>query len=230
MKHSAPLREILNRMQSYVGDSTKRPHHNGINQTVSSLVQAVEQLEKLAASRSPMETEAMHATRVHQAARRLEETAQAADARIQGSVRAGVIDLSAAIEAKAGLREDAYASEIRATLRALPEKQRLEEVNRALAKGEASIIAAIAKAPQTVTGLPGDHRDRVVEEHQKKVAPAEYQARNDLLDMLSTSLVAVSTAKKAAQSATDPAYIEEIQKADEKAKAAQHGFDAALTF
>jgi hypothetical protein len=228
MQHATALKEIISRMQSAAGDDHLRIHHKAITARAASIAEAVSSLESMAKNRNPMETEAAHARRVADAARKLNEKVASVEALISNTVQSAVYNLDEAINSRANLREDSYAAEIRASVRGLPEKDRFAAVQAAVKAGDARTVAALTNAPSVATGLNPEYQERQREEFRKRHAPAEYQAMTDLTDLFSTSAVALKVAKDAAAAATDPKYIAEIAEQEAAANRAQAAFDGAL--
>lgn len=228
MQHSMPLQHMVETLRQRVGDTPDRWHHRGIVATLGNLADTVKSLEDLARSRSPLETEGAHAHRIHQAAQKLEAAALEAQKRIGASVSAGYAELSTAIDSKAGLVENQDASEIRATIRAMPDKRRMEVLREAVQNNDPPVVAAIGLAHPLLTGLNDDFRQKMVEAFRETHAPEEYKARKELDELFNTSLTFLDTVRGAAKAATDPDYIAGILKADEHARNAQAAFNSSV--
>ena len=222
------LAEMVSHLRTQMPDDALHAHHRAIVARLSQLADAVAGLDRIAASADPAQTKAAHALRVRTAAKSVEAKAASIGEMIAGSVRSATIDLDAAIDSTAGLKADSFAPEIRAAVRAMPQKERDSTLLRAVESGEASVVSALTDAPAVVTGFSGDLSGRMRDAYRKKHAPTQYEALTRLHDLFSSSSVVISHARKAASQVTDERYLSQILRDQEAAKEASEAFNSSL--
>ena len=230
MKHYAKsLSDVVARLRESTPDTPVHAHTRAITNRLGQLADAVGMLEKVAKARDPVETEARHAQRVADYAKRLEIKANEFNEMISNSARAGTAELDEAINRRANLVENQYAQEIRSAARSMPRKERDQALRDAVSRGDAGVVAALTSAPALVAGYDPDLQSRMREAYREKHAGQEYQAMNHLHDVFSTASVVIGTAKRAAAEAADPRFISEIQAAQKAAREAGEAFSDALS-
>ena len=226
MKYSLPLRKLLERLDT-IPDGSLHAGHRHVQAHITALTQAVESLEKVAQHPDPTETEARHAQRVAEAAKKLLKRADKIAEHLTVDIQEATQTLSDALTEKAGLRENAYASEIRAAMRGMGKRERAQVLQQAVEDGDGATVAALTSAPTVVTGLDATYAERMADAFTRKHAPEVVNARDSLMENYSTALQAVSLAKSASDAAVDAEFIREIQQAQDQARDAQEAFDNA---
>lgn len=138
-------------------------------------------LDKIKAKRSPLDNPAQHFKKVRD---KIEEVQKRIDNGRRRALNVILDELKTvipAIEAKANLKPNSYATEIRAALKAMKtQSERNREIDKAIANNDAAFLAAIIDAPEVVTGIPTNRRDVVKEQYFAKVAPTEVALRDEL--------------------------------------------------
>lgn len=228
MKKSTALRKMLEKMQQ-VPDSDLYSGHRQINASVIRLVSALEGLEGIALHRDPTETEAKHAQRVAEAARKLEARIEEIRTQLDAGLRDSASRLDDVISEQAGLAENEFAREIREAVRNMPEKKRLETLSQAVRDGEAATVAALVNAPPVTTGLAPEHTSKLVDHYRHVHAPEASAAFDELWDAYDHALTVVSNVKEAATSAYDPSFINAVQAQQAAAEKAAQSFNESLT-
>src|SRR5262249_14195650 len=137
-------------------------------------------------------------------------------------------DIEASIKNKTQLVPDAYAAELRAVYRGMSSTERTALVARFIDEKRGPELAAIIKAPGSLTGMPDDQRGNYEAAYIAKHAPEELIDQAALNDALETVNVAARTAREVASAYNDPAKLAEIARAEAAAEAAAKKFDAAV--
>ena len=228
MKHSAPTAKMIEHL--YVRYA--RGHTPEAQQYLSSMMHApslLTKLEQLASTRNPMETDASHARRIHQAAQKAAAEGQRVAQRLAEQANASREQLLREINAAANLTPPKDAAEIRSVIRALPPSERLKAMNDAAARGHADIIAALMEGNSVTTGVDDENRSRFIEMHKQRSAPELYQRLEALEESIGITPKVLDIVQQATNEATNESYIAEITAMEEKAQAAQQDFDAQLT-
>ena len=222
--HGRTLAAMVERMM--------KPQHapKAVNAKLAAAAGAVLQLEKLAANRNPMETDAAHAKRVASAAGQLKAKIARLEGELAEETQRQRERLNREIQEKARLAPSQHAAEIRAALRAADEKTRLKVARDALAEPEsgAEILAAIAEGNSVTTGLSDATRRQFVELFQKTQAPELFEELSAMDEILEHAPQIVGIAKQASAEAVNPAYIEEISAAEKAAQEAQDAFSQSV--
>lgn len=201
-----------------------------INAKLAAAAEAVLTLEKLAANRNPIETDAAHAKRVADAAGRLKAKVSRLESEITEETQRQRERLAREIKTQARLTPSQHAAEIRASLRAMPEKERLSVMREAL-RGSltgAEILAAVADGNFITTGLPDEVRTRFIQDFQKTQAPELFAEMSALEELLEHAPQVVGLANEAASEAVDDSYIQRINEAEKSAQAAADAFSASV--
>lgn len=76
---------------------------------------------------------------------------------------------------------------------------------------ESGFIAALTKAPESLSGLDSEIRDRTLTKYYKQNAPQLTKQIEELDGALSTSLIALKNARTAVKTGIDPKRMQEIQ-------------------
>jgi hypothetical protein len=194
---------------------------------VGQLGTALDGLERLARARNPVETEAAHLKRVAEAATKLGGRVSALENRLAELNQEGAIQLSEAMERKAGLVPDEFAGEIRAAVRGMSGKERTAVLQQAVDNGEAALVAALTSGHSVLTGFNPEYRDRMRQAFIEKHAPNEYNALNTLHDTYSGSVKALGVARRAVTQSFSPEKIAQISEQQKAASEAQSGFESA---
>lgn len=193
---------------------------------VANLTNAAEALHTLRMTRDPTITDGAHQKRVSLAAARLGRETTAAINRIIKISADGHADLAARIREKTKLHPDIYAAEVRATFRTLSNTERMKLLGELVDGNRGPELAALVKAPATITGLPEEYRARFEAAFIARHASEELSEQKALEEAFATSMVSTRTAGEIADTYADPIRLAEIQKAEAKATDAARAFDA----
>lgn len=227
-KISPALKTMRDRLFEQLPKDDRHVQARAMAAHIGRLADAVAAMEKLAESPNPTETEARHQQRVADAGKKVQERAAAAWDHLNELLHDGTTAIDQKINEKANLRMNGYAEEIRASVRAMPAAERNRVLVNALDAGDAATVAALTDAPSIVTGIDADYAGRIRQSYVEKHAPDEHAAMSALHETASTAFTAASEAKAAANAATDPRYIGDIQRQAEKAEQAQGEFNQAM--
>jgi hypothetical protein len=226
MKYSKPLSAMLNNLmkQSPENDRTRPVAGELFNLTLP-----VEGIERIAATRNPMETEAAHAKKVAQAAEKVRQSVQRTRDKIEALSASSLAAIEGDITTRTRLQPTAQAAEIRAILRQMKQPDRLAAITKAIDSKDFATLAAIADGNELTTGLDDEARNRMLDSYRMRVAPDLFNERERLLEIRRHVPQMVELAMTAATEATDPAFIAEITELEAKAKAAEADFAQSLT-
>lgn len=218
------LNERLNRQLS--------SHTNGHASTFKSehtrLMRALEGLDSIRSNPDVTAPEAAHALKVSKAAARLKEEAQKAKSRAYDAYMNYSTQLSGEIIERAGIKENKYASEIRAAFMQLDNSKRMKFISEVIEKRDGASFAAIIDAPEILTGLSSDMRQQFTESYYSKVAPELLQQQNELkeaMDLMDATFRAVGAD---VDNALNPSKVREIQLNVQKSMEASELFTNAL--
>lgn len=176
-------------------------------------------------SRSPTETAAAHTKRIGQMARKFDQETTASLNRAIAAHQAGLQDAQRRIDDKVNLKPHPYAEGICARFWNLSHKARMELLDQLIAENRGDELAAITRAPRSLTGLAKEHQQAfelaIISKHAAAEL-AEQQALNEAMQ----SFTAVSRAQSSfTKSLTDPAELERIERSEAAASEAGAAFD-----
>jgi len=224
------LREIAERLTAKQpagedGHSTWHQVHAHVVRHVVRLADAAEALYNLRVTRDPTQTPDAHTKRVGLAAERFNKDITATFNHINKVIGDWERDIAARIAAKTNLVPDAYAAEIRAVYRSKSPTEQMELINEFVAQNRAAELAAVIKAPASLTGMSDEHRARYEAAYVAKHAPGEVAEKEALEDAFNDALVVTNTAGALAKAYSDPDKLAEIAKAEAVAATAQQAFN-----
>jgi hypothetical protein len=221
----ALAQHLTERLPSGDGHDAWRALHG----EVTRLASTAEALRNLHATRNPTETDAAHVKRVATAAAKFAKESEAALARANAHLQTGLATIAQRVKAKVRLVPDAYASEIRAAYRAMPEQEKLATLKELVDGNRGPEFAAIIKAPRTLTGLPEAQRKQYEDSFISTHAPEEMRAEEALMDAFEHALTSTRTAGEVARTYSNPAALAEITRAETAAAAAAKAFDITVS-
>jgi len=126
-------------------------------------------------------------------------------------LRDGATRIDNAITDRAGLRADAFATEIRQAARELKPDARRRLLQEAVESGDASMVAALTEGPSFVSGINAEYGQRMREAFVAKHAAAEYAAQSRLSEIASSAARAVALAHGGLRSLADARAVAEIE-------------------
>jgi len=206
------------------------PKHGSVLRTLGVLERlkpAIEQLIQTASDRYPNETPEAHEQRIYKNAEKLRKAREAVNADFDATVGREVSALQAQLDARVNLKPNEFAQEIRATFRNMKSGQQIDFLNELVAENDGPSLAAIIKAPKSLTGLPKDMASNYVEIAYSKHAPEAWDEMRSLMGIVATRLDILRTADDAVAEYADPVRLAEIAKKEETARQAQERFDAS---
>jgi hypothetical protein len=222
------LRAIAERLTAKLPGEGHAASHQ-VHHHVTRLADAAEALHTLRLTRDPSQTDAAHTKKVCLAAERLNKDVTATLNGILKITGDGHANIDARINAKTKLNPDAYASEVRAVYRSKSATDQMQLLKEFVDQNRAAELAAIIKAPTSLTGMSEEHRQRWESAFIAKHAPEELAERALLEDAFSDATVSTRTAGELATAYSDPLKLAAIQKAEAVAAAAQQAFDAKVS-
>jgi len=231
MTTRSPVAPKLHALAAIVDHLGKRaPSGNGhdawrqVFGQVAILTEAAWALHKMHLARNPVETEAAHVKKITLAAERFDREITVAINRIAKITGDGLASIERRRNAKIHLVADrAYEAEIRAVFRSLSPTKQTEMLNHLTEQGDGPSLAAIIKAPGTLTGMADDHRKKYELAYIARHAPEELAEEKTLLEAQETAFVTTRTAGEVAKAYTDAATLQQItasEKASEETAAA----------
>lgn len=228
MKYSKPIEVIAERMRAKLHDGSSL-YSRRLHGHVVSISSQVAALEKLAVSKSPMETEERHAVRLAEASKKLAASRQNAEKSVYRVVAEAYDDLNAQIAKKANIIPDQHASEVRAALRSMKEKDRQAALQQALEEGNGPIIAAITDAPQILTGINPEMAGRFREIVEERKAPELVAERSQILDHFDSTLAVLRTVDRSVSEGFDPEKLRKIEEAERNFQNASGSFESSFS-
>jgi hypothetical protein len=196
---------------------------------VSSLTETAQALHTLRATRNPTETEGAHQKRVSLAAVRLSKETTATMNRIFKITGDGHADIAARIRAKVKLQPDSYASEVRAVYRGLSRTEQIKMLNELVEQNRGPELAALIKAPASLTGMSEKLRQRYESAFLARHAPAEASEDAALEEAFDDAMVSARTAGEIADAYAKPAKLAEITRAEGVSPTAPKTFDEKVS-
>ncbi len=197
---------------------------------VSNLTEAAQALHNLRVTKDPTVTDGAHQKRVILAADRLGKETTAALNRILKIAGDGHADITARIQAKTKLAPDSYASEVRAVYRGLASQtEKTKLLGELVEQGRGPELAALVKAPISLTGMQEEFRQRWETAFVAKHAPEEVSEAAALEEAFSDALVTTRTTGEIANILADPVKLAEITRAEAAAAAAAQAFNAKVS-
>jgi DNA repair exonuclease SbcCD ATPase subunit len=119
--HGRAIRTLIERLEARIEGTEETPAHN-VAALLTRLERQTAALQKLRASKNPLDTDAAHSRKIATAAQKMRAEASRIQATIKTVVTSGLAELSNAVDKKAGLIPGEHAAEIRAALREMDAK------------------------------------------------------------------------------------------------------------
>lgn len=189
---------------------------------------SAEALDRVRASRSPLDTPAAHALKVSKRARTFNNEVTASINRLGRLWSEGYEDAQRRIAEKVNLRPDAFASEIRQAFRAMDSKAQAKLINELVESNRGPELAAIVKAPSVLTGISDAQRAAYEKMILTRHAGDEVDEIERLEEVFQSALSATGAAAKFATELTNPGNLAQIEQAAADADAAMASFDQSL--
>jgi hypothetical protein len=227
-KHEATIQTIAADMAERLGDKQYR-HPRLVLSEARKLSQAIGGLNAMNQRRSPTETESAHFKKISAHAKSLEIAVAQAEQRIHQHQREHSQELEGRTNQRLGLSENAYAAELRSTLRAMNEKDRSITINELIASGDGAAVAAITKAPPVLTGVTPELQGKYIEQFTKQQAPDLLDEQEALIGAMANAASILGAAKRAANDYSDPARLQAIEEAERSALEAEGQFKASFS-
>lgn len=180
-------------------------------------------------SRSPLDTPEAHVKKIGGMARKFDQEVLAMLNRNGATWGQGMADIDRRIAEKINLQPDSFAGEIRATYRAMKGPDRIAMIGKMIKENRGPELAALIKAPESLTGLSEADRTNYESAILSAHAPEELEERARLADSFEAAHAALRAATDLAKSLTDPHQLARIEREDEASRAAGVSFDEALS-
>lgn len=227
VQKSIPMKKIVERVMASK-QATRQIHIMRIVNELEKVTQKVEALEKLSVTRNPLETPAAHTKRLADKATVLKKESAALREYIQEQARQGLNSLQKEIFSASGLRQNAYAAEIRQAVLRMSADDRNELFNQILKTGDTETLAAITEAPGILSGVTTEQQEAMREAVFRMKAPELVADRDYTLEMISTSLSIADLAEKSAVESFNPEELQRIEQDVLAAENAQSELDKAF--
>lgn len=195
---------------------------------VNRLKMGADALNKVNANRSPLDTPEAHVKKVAALARKFDREVTAAINRSGATMRDGLNDVDRRLEEKISLKPDAFAAEIRNVFRSLDLKGKHDMMARLVAENRGAELAAIVKAPTSLTGISEADRARYEKNIIATHAPAELEEQAKLNESFESLMAATNAAADLVRSLTDPGELARIENGEAAAAAAGEAFNQSL--
>lgn len=195
-----------------------------IHAEIERLHTGAEALGRLAAQRSPLETESAHVKRVAAAAKRFTEEVQAATRRAAEAGESGLKAIAARIDERVDLRPDAFAGEVRSAFRKLDREGKVAALQRMVDQNSGPELAAIVRAPELAVGLSREEQAQWEKVITAKHAAAELDERAEIEEAWEAVTTAESTAAQLAKILDNPVELARIEQEEAAAAAAADDF------
>lgn len=225
MKNYLGTGEVIERLENAAAG---KPHSQKLIAEGKRLSTAMTGLQNLIERRDPTETIEKHSIRVAKAAEQLEKLTTQVEKSIASLLSQGAASILNEMTQVAPLKENEYASEIRAVVRGMEMNDRTMLLVDAVKRGDAPVVAALTNAPSIITGLTPEFVGQMKEAYFEKNAPEQKAASKNLFETETTLHMIVRLAKEQAAKAVDPRYIADIQAAAAEAEKARAAFDGAV--
>jgi len=199
------------------GANLQSEHHPKFVAKLGSIGLTLDALQQVVRARDPYMPDAVHKRRVLDASQKAERHIAKINSELNEVANNAIVDISARMEAKVGLKPSRFDAEIRSAHQGKKIHEKLAALQTALDNDDTDTLAAFLLAPKALTGLEKEHVTRYMQALQMKKAPDEHREMEAIFATLSDSIAAAGVARKAAIDAADPAAVE---KADTEAKQA----------
>ena len=228
VKHSVVINHHVQRLERIISDKLSSYSHKHLME-MRKMASAVQGLERWAVSKNPKETNEAHMAKIASAAKRLGTESTKNLNLINDIYIEGLNSLDSAIKQEANLLPNKFAVEIRQMFGGMNNKQKMEVLNNALESKDSATMAAILEAPDMISGLNQDTRDRYKVAMEKMLAPELYQQRVELNDSYELSLAADRSIQNAIRDGFDPVKLAEIEEAEGVHQEAAREFESAMS-
>jgi hypothetical protein len=221
------IRELLKRTEAKLG-KYQNSHAQSLLSETRKLFNAVDGIASMRSNPNSLETPAAHALKINQSANKLKaESIKAKQKALDTYVKYSA-DIDMAINNMAGIKENNYASEIRAAYRALPPGDRMDFLKSTIDKKDGETFAAIMFAPQILTGVDTELRNRLTDSYYLRVAPELYQEREDLKEAMDGVIATIDTTESICNEYNNPEEVRKIEAEVQKAQEAASKFNEAM--
>lgn len=219
---------IVERIGAKASDSKTRVYINEMRTWVSgSLNTSIKSLIAMHANPDPTQTKAYNDKKLITAAAQLDKKRKEIFEKIQTEFQEGLQDLQMRIEDKVKLKPDAYAAEIRAAIRAMPQAERVAAMKQLALDNNGPALAAITEAPAILSGvtplLQEQYRSYIYNAHAKE----EIAEQTELQEAFQAAMSATDVAKMLADDLNNPTRLAEIEIGVKAAADADAAFDTS---
>jgi hypothetical protein len=224
MKYSTPLQTISDRMKERIGSLDNMALKNMYVLT-SNIAKKTAAIEKLALSRSPMETKEKHMVRLAEESQNLKKASTKLVNQCGDSYNSGKATITMLMNERCKLSQPLSAQEIRSTFRNLSMEEKTKLLSSAIERGDSELISSVCLSNPFLSGLTEDMQQKYLMSYKAKVAP-ELVYQDKLLDeMMESVLAAADTASRAGDTGFDPDELQKIMEAEKKYQEAMSELD-----
>lgn len=195
---------------------------------INRLYSGAEALDGVAASRSPLDTDAAHIKKVATVARKFDQEVLAVINRAGQIYRESREAVQRRIDEKVNLKPDAFAQEIRATFRTLNRKDKVQLLGQLVKENRGPELAAIVRAPSILSGISDEERANYERAIIGIHAGPEVAELEDMDAALEESFSATRVATSFASSLINPGKVAAIEQGDAAATAAVEAFNQSI--
>lgn len=221
------IRELVKRTEAKLGKYQNSNAQALLSET-RKLFNAVDGIASMRSNPNSLETPAAHALKINQSANKLKaESIKTRQKAYDTYVRYST-EIDMAINNMAGIKENNYASEIRAAFRSLPPDERMDFLKTTIDNKDGETFAAIIYAPKILTGVDAELGKRLTESFYSKVAPELYQEREDLKEAMDGVIATIDTTANICNEYNNPDEVRKIEAEVKLAQEAASKFNEAL--
>lgn len=221
------IRELIKRTEAKLGNYTNS-HAQSLLSNQRKLFNAVDGIASMRSNPNSLETPAAHALKINQSANKLKTESIKAKQNALNTYIQYSVDLDNAINQVAGIKENQYASELRAAFRAMPAADRMDAIKKIIDNKDGQAFAALMFAPQLITGIDSEVRARMTDSFYLKVAPELYQEKVDLKEAMDGIIATIEATTSICNEYNNPEEVRKIELEVQKAQEAASKFSEAM--
>lgn len=204
-------------------------HANNFKGEHNRLLSGLDAIVHIRANPNIAETPAAHILRLSKAANKLKDEAAKAKTKAFNNYLQYKTAITSELMSVTGMdKPSPYASEIRAAVKGMEMKDRLEYLRQLAESGDGSSFAAIINAPEILTGVPRNIADDYSKVLFKSKAPELVQMESDVTEAMDIMEQTLQQIDMLSQEYSDPVTVSQIEEEIRKSLDAQAKFDSAM--
>lgn len=224
---SEAIKKLVERAESKLG-RYQNPKAQSLLAEQKRILNAVEAIDSMRRNPSSLETPAAHVLKLSKAAAKLQAESANIKHKLLQTYGQYSAELGVNMFDRLGIKENNYASEIRAMYRSLDNTERLKFIQDAVDNRDGATFAAVMLAPSPLTGIPRDMNQKLTDNFLMQAVPEMYQEQKDLQDAIDNVLTSADVAGSISNELQNPDAIRLIEQEVQKAQAAAEQFNSAL--